>query len=44
MSARGSVLLVDDATKILTALASAVRADGHVSIEALRIDGQLLGR
>src|SRR5688572_520262 len=29
MSARGSVLLVDDETKILNALAAAVRADGH---------------
>ena len=48
MSARGSVLLVDDETKILNALASAVRADGHDVVavtnprEAQRLLGQRL--
>ena len=48
MSVRGSVLLVDDETKILNALASAVRADGQDVVavpnprEAQRLLGQRL--
>ena len=46
MSVRGSVLLVDDETKILNALASAVRADGHdvVAITNPREAQRLLGQ
>ena len=48
MPARGSILLVDDETKILNALASAVRAEGHEVVavtnprEAQRLLGQRL--
>ena len=48
MAIRGSVLLVDDEAKILNALASAVRADGHEVVavtsprEAQRLMGQRL--
>jgi DNA-binding NtrC family response regulator len=48
MATRGLVLLVDDEAKILNALASAVRADGHEVValtdprEALRLLGQRL--
>ena len=48
MVTRGLVLLVDDEAKILNALASAVRADGHEVValtnprEALRVLGQRL--
>ena len=45
MTARGSILLVDDETKILNALAAALRADGHdvVAVTNPREAQRLLG-
>jgi DNA-binding NtrC family response regulator len=45
MPARGAILLVDDETKILNAIASAVRADGHdvVAVANPREAQRLLG-